>query len=101
MDCENIRFDFDNGLMNDASSIVGWALAHDGFVKDVRRYKQDATFAVKRCGQITACPPSLYCQLYDSSFNKLYHLGLVETSGIRLVYDNYPHIRIYRIAGTN
>ena len=98
--CGNVSFDFDQGLMNDAPAIVGWAHAHDGFVKDVRRYREDATFGVQTLQTNNRLSSQLmHRQLYDSSFNKLYHLGLVEVPGITLVYDNYPHIRIYRIAG--
>ncbi len=100
--CGNISFDFDRGLMNDAPTIVGWARARDGFAQDVRRYSADATFGVQSLQIDNRLSSQLmHRQLYDSSFNKLYHLGLIEAPGITLVYDNYPHIRIYRIAGTD
>ena len=35
----------------------------------------------------------MHRQLYDSSFNKLYRLGIIEVSGLTMVYDDYPHIR--------
>ena len=41
----------------------------------------------------------LHRQLYESTFNKLYVQGLVEHPAISLHYDDYPHIRIYRIDG--
>ena len=100
--CGNVSFDFDRGLMNDAPNIVGWTRARDGFAEDVRRYSADATFGVQTLQTNNRLSSQLmHRQLYDSSFNKLYHLGLIETQGITLVYDNYPHIRIYRIAGTD
>lgn len=100
--CGNISFDFERGLMNDAPAIVGWTRARDGFAVDVRRYSADATFGVQSL-QINNRLSSqlMHRQLYDSSFNKLYHQGVVEVPGITLVYDNYPHIRIYKIAGTD
>ena len=98
--CGNISFDFERGLMNDAPAIVGWTRARDGFAVDVRRYSADATFGVQSLQTNNRLSSQLmHRQLYDSSFNKLYHQGLIEVPGITLVYDNYPHIRIYRIAG--
>ena len=98
--CGNVSFDFERGLMNDAPAIVGWTRARDGFAEDVRRYSADATFGVQSLQTNNRLSSQLmHRQLYDSSFNKLYHLGLIEAPGITLVYDNYPHIRIYRIAG--
>ena len=98
--CGNISFDFERGLMNNAPAIVGWTRARDGFAVDVRRYSADATFGVQSLQTNNRLSSQLmHRQLYDSTFNKLYHQGLIEVPGITLVYDNYPHIRIYRIAG--
>ena len=100
LSCGNVRFDLDKGLMNDASAIVGWTHARDGFAKGVRRYSDDATFALQTLQTNNRLSSQfMHRQLYDSSFNKLYHLGLIEASNITLVYDDYPHIRIYRIDG--
>ena len=98
--CGDLRINFDEGLSNEASSIVGWAHARDGFAKDVHRYDEAATLGVQTL-QINKRLFSqiMHRQLFDSSFNKLYHLGVIETAGITLVYDNYPHIRIYKIVG--
>ena len=41
----------------------------------------------------------LHRRLYESTFNKLFHQGLVEHPAISLHYDDFPHIRIYRIDG--
>jgi len=100
--CDNVTFDFDRGLMNDAPAIVGWTRTRDGFAQEVRRYSADATFGVQTLQTNNRIFSQLmHRQLYDSSFNKLYHLGLIEAQGITMVYDNYPHIRIYRIAGSH
>ena len=88
--------------MNDAPNIIGWTHAREGFAEDVRRYSEEGIFGVQTLQTNKRLLSQLmHRQLYDSSFNKLFHLGLIETSDITLVYDDYPHIRIYRIAGTN
>ena len=100
--CGNATFDFDKGLMNDAPAITGWTRARDGFAQDVRQYNEKAPFGVQTLQTNNHLTSQLmHRQLYHSSFNKLYHLGLIEAPGITLVYDNYPHIRIYKIAGTD
>jgi hypothetical protein len=100
--CGSTNFDFDSGLMNDAPNIIGWTHAREGFAEDVRRYSEEGIFGVQTLQTNKRLLSQLmHRQLYDSSFNKLFHLGLIETSDITLVYDDYPHIRIYRIASTN
>ena len=98
--CNNISFDFKRGLLNGEPNIVGWTRVADGFARDVRRFREASTFGVQTLQTNNHLFSQLmHRQLYDSSFNKLYNLGLIEAPGITLVYDNYPHIRIYRIAG--
>ena len=98
--CENVSFDFDRGLMNNAPVVTGWTRARGGFAEDVRQYRENAPFGVQTL-QINNRLTSqlMHRQLYDSSYNKLFHLGLVEAPGVTLVYDDYPHIRIYKITG--
>ena len=98
--CGNVNFDFDRGLMNDAPAVTGWTHANSGVAQNVRRYDDDAPFGVQTL-QINNRLTSqlMHRQLYDSSYNKLFHLGLIEAPGVTLVYDDYPHIRIYKIAG--
>ena len=41
----------------------------------------------------------MHRQLFESSFNELFYLGQFDHPSISLHYDNYPHIRIYKIDG--
>ena len=34
-------------------------------------------------------------QLYESTFNELFHFGQIDDPSLTLHYDDYPHIRIY------
>ncbi|MBL6626381.1 MAG: hypothetical protein ISP39_10595 [Alphaproteobacteria bacterium] len=98
--CGNVSFEFDRGLMNNAPVVTGWTRARGGFAEDMRQYHENAPFGVQTL-QINNRLTSqlMHRQLYDSSYNKLFHLGLIEAPGVTLVYDDYPHIRIYKIAG--
>ena len=41
----------------------------------------------------------LHRQLFESTFNELYHLGQIDHPSLSLHYDDYPHIRIYKMTG--
>ena len=41
----------------------------------------------------------MHRQLFESTFNELYHLGQIDHPAISLHYDDYPHIRIYKLEG--
>ena len=86
--------------LNENALVTGWTRARGGFAEDVRQYHENAPFGVQTL-QINYRLTSqlMHRQLYDSSYNKLFHLGLVEAPGVTLVYDDYPHIRIYKITG--
>ena len=80
--------------------LVGWTHTKDGSVLRSRSFDHDADHAIQIVqdgGRLTAY--LLHRQLYESTFNKLYVQGLVEHPAISLHYDDYPHIRIYRIEG--
>ena len=94
--------DFDRGMMNNAPVVTGWTRARNGFAEDVRQYNGNAPFGVQTLLINSRLISQLmHRQLYYSSYNKLFHLGLVEASGVTLVYDDYPHIRIYKSQGRN
>ena len=42
---------------------------------------------------------SMHRQLFQSTFNELYHLGQIDHPSLSIYYDDYPHIRIYKIKG--
>ncbi|MEC8263408.1 MAG: hypothetical protein VX017_08880, partial [Pseudomonadota bacterium] len=88
------------GLLSGRPLLVGWTHTKDGSILRSRSFDHDADHAiqiVQDSGRLTAY--LLHRQLYESTFNKLYFQGLVEHPSISLHYDDYPHIRIYRIDG--
>ena len=98
--CGRNHFDFENELISDMPAIVGWTWARDGFIRKEFSYNKAESFGVQTLQTNDRLSSQLvHRQLYESSFNKLYHFGLIETSEISLFYDDYPNIRIYKIAG--
>ena len=100
LSCQGIKIDLQRGLLSGKPLLVGWTHTKDGTILRSRSFDHDADHAiqiVQESGRLTAY--LLHRQLYESTFNKLYFQGLVDNPSISLHYDDYPHIRIYRIDG--
>ncbi|MEC8088868.1 MAG: hypothetical protein VX120_02450, partial [Pseudomonadota bacterium] len=100
LNCQGVDIDLQRGRINGRSPLVGWTHTKDGSILRGHSFDHDADHAIQITednGRLTAY--LLHRQLYESTFNKLYVQGLVEHPAISLHYDDYPHIRIYRIDG--
>ena len=100
LNCKGLKIDLENGLIDGQPLLMGWAHTKDGSVLRSRDFGRDAVHAiqlVQNGHRITAY--LLHRQLYDSTFNRLHYLGEIDHPSVSLHYDDYPHIRIYRIDG--
>ena len=98
--CAGVKIDLERGLIDGAPLLLGWTHTQNGRILRRRQFEHDADHAVQivqNNGRIGAY--LLHRQLYESTFNELYHLGVADHPSISLHYDDYPHIRIYRIDG--
>ena len=101
LNCGGLRIDLERGLIGDKPLLVGWTHTRDGQVLRRRSFDHDANHAIQIVqdgNSITVF--MLHRQLYESTFNRLYYQGVMEHPSISLHYDDYPHIRIYRIDGS-
>ena len=101
LNCGGLRIDLERGLIGDNPLLVGWTHTRDGEVLRRRSLDHDANHAIQIVqdgNSITVF--MLHRQLYESTFNRLYYQGVMEHPSISLHYDDYPHIRIYRIDGS-
>ena len=101
LNCNGLRIDLEHGLINGQPLLVGWSHTQDGTTLRRRHFGHDADHAIQIAqngGRITAY--LLHRQLYESTFNRLYHHGAIDHPAISLHYDDYPHIRIYKVDGT-
>jgi dolichyl-diphosphooligosaccharide--protein glycosyltransferase len=101
LNCSGAKIDLERGLIDGQPLLVGWTHTQDGEILRRRSFDHDTDHAiqiVQNGGRITAY--LLHRQLYESTFNKLYYQGLTEHPAISLHYDDYPHIRIYKVDGT-
>ena len=100
LNCRGLKIDLEHGMIDGQPLMVGWAHAKDGQLLRRRSFDHDADHAIQIVqdgGRLTAY--LLHRQLYESTFNELFFLGETDHPSISLHYDDYPHIRIYRIDG--
>ncbi len=100
LSCQGVDIDLQRGLIRGRPLLIGWTQTRDGEILRRRDFDHDADHAVQivqEGNRLTVY--FLHRRLYESTFNKLFHQGLVEHPAISLHYDDFPHIRIYRING--
>ena len=101
LNCAGAAFDLEQGLINGVPALSGWAHSQDGEVVRRKSFDNDGDFAlqiVQNGNRINAY--FLHRQLFESTFNELYYLGQIDHPSLSLHYDDYPHIRIYKLDGT-
>ena len=100
LSCSSAKFDLERGLVDGAPVLVGWAHSKDGITVRRKNFDHDGHLAVQIIQTGNRINVFLmHRQLFESSFNELFYLGQIDHPSISLYYDNYPHIRIYKIAG--
>ena len=98
--CGNINFDLEAGLINDQTALSSWAFNKDGFFHTRRDLNLDGNLAFQINQYGTRIESQvMHAQLYGSSFNQLFHQGDIKHSNLKLFYDDYPIIRIFKIPG--
>ena len=100
LNCASASFDLERGLVNGVPALAGWAHSRDGALVRRQDFNNDGNFAL----QIVQIGKRIkvffmHRQLFESTFNELYHLGQIDHPSISLHYDDYPHIRIYEVRG--
>ncbi len=100
LSCASTAFDLERGLINGAPLLAGWAHSQDGTTVRGKNFDHDGDFGVQIIQTGNRINVFLiHRQLFESSFNKLFYLGQIDHPSISLHYDNFPHIRIYKIEG--
>lgn len=101
LNCARAAFDLEQGLINGVPALSGWAHSQDGALVRRQDFENEADFAlqiVQTDNRITIF--FMHRQLFESTFNELYYLGQTDHPSLSLHYDDYPHIRIYKLDGT-
>jgi dolichyl-diphosphooligosaccharide--protein glycosyltransferase len=98
--CNDSTFDLREGKI-DGNPILDLVVeAHGGSLVGSRRFKETELNMIQimkdRNGEATKVA-LLHEELFFSSFNQMFHLGRFDTKNFKLVYDDYPHARIFKL----
>ena len=98
--CNDSVIDLKKGKIDGNSALDLVVEAHGGLLVGSRRFK-DAELNMfqimkDRNGE-AAKVAILHEELFFSSFNQMFHLGRYDTKNFKLVYDDYPHARIFKL----
>ena len=100
LSCAGTALDLERGLINGAPLLAGWAHSQDGTTIRGKSFDHNGDFGVQIIQTGNRISVFLmHRQLFESSFNELFYLGQIDHPSISLHYDDYPHIRIYKIDG--
>ncbi len=98
--CNDSLIDLREGKIDGNSKLDLVVEAHGGRVVGSRRFK-DAELnmfqIMKDRNGKTAKVAILHEELFFSSFNQMFHLGRFDTKNFKMVYDDYPNARIFKL----
>ena len=100
LDCNGYEFNLRNGEIDGKPGLGGVAIIRDGKLTGATRFngRQKSFLQLHYTGNSNRAV-LIHDSLYDSSFNQLFHRGQSYEGGFELVYDDYPHARIYKLRG--
>ena len=100
LNCNGYEFNLRNGEIDGNPGLGGVAIIRDGKLTGATRFdgRQKSFLQLHYTGNSNRAV-LIHDSLYDSSFNQLFHRGQSYEGGFELVYDNYPHARIYKLKG--
>ena len=100
INCNGYEFNLQSGEVNGNPGFGGVAVIRNGQLTGASRFSNgQKTFLQLHYNKVNGGVFLIHDSLYDSSFNQLFHRGQTYEGGFELVYDNYPHARIYKLKG--
>lgn len=99
MICNNLPVDLDKGTIDNRPVLRAITKSVDGNIMAGRLFNEDATVALHLAEQtgVGSEVLSFHERLAQTTFHKLYHLGQVDDERFEMVYDDFPHMRIFRL----
>ena len=97
--CDGNVFDLEMGTINGQVALRQVTQAEDGTVSG-RKILQQKGFNAVHLANLSGIGTRLllmHNRLAESSFHRLFHLAEIEDELFQLVYDDYPHVRIYAL----
>ena len=99
INCNGNPIDFDQGTISGQPLLQAVTQAKNGFATARQNYHDNAISFLHLAdveGRGTRVL-SFHERLAGSTFHELFHLGQIEENLFTLVYDDYPHIRIFEV----
>ena len=98
--CNDSIFDLNEGKINGNPVLNLLVEARGGMLIGSKRYQQNQLnmFQIMRDRDRKSTRVAiLHRDLFFSSFNQMFHLGRFDPEIFKLVYDGYPHVRIFKL----
>ena len=97
--CNGLNFDLQEGTIDGQAALRSVTQAKDGGLIGRNLLQRDALNAVHLVDISDKGTRVLlmHDRLARSSFHRLFHLGEIDDNYFQLVYDDYPHIRIFAL----
>ena len=98
--CNGSIINLNEGKIDGNSVLNLVAEAHEGQLVGSKGYKKSALnmFQIMKNNQGKSAKVAiLHKELFFSSFNQMFHLGRYDITNFKLVYDGYPHVRIFKL----
>lgn len=98
--CDGYQFDLETGEINGMPGFGAVAEIHNGVQSKIIQFGNGHPILLQLHKTGNAKRVMLvHHSLYNSSFNQLFHRGQDHTGPFDMVYDNYPHVRVFRLKG--
>ena len=97
--CNGSVVDLAEGTVDSQPVLRDVSQTNDGFTSARKPLRNDGlnTIHFANISNVGTRAMIMHKRLADSSFHQLFHLGESDESLFQLVYDDYPHVRIYAL----
>lgn len=99
MRCGKDSFNLAKGTVNGQPVLSRVVQTKNGFIEHVKDFNQPNRYTLL-IENIDTMPDRVFIlphQIWSSSFNQLYSLGIYYEKRVKLIVDRFPHIRVYEI----
>ena len=97
INCNGYEIDVKSGMINDQPGLSAVAALQWGQRTGVTTFNNRQPSILQLHYEDTTRVRLVHESLYESTFNQLFHHRQITYDGFELVYDDYPHARIYRL----
>jgi len=99
MRCGDERIDLEQGTINGQPVLSLLVQSENGFAQHAKDYQRPDRYTLL-IEKMENAPDQIYIispQMWRSSFNQLYRLGLFNTERLKLILDHYPQMRVFEV----